>query len=395
MVEHPRGRLFRKSRNPEFAPIGNPFLTQPPDSELCPLNPRPKSLLQVRDILLPPYAEAYRLLVDPAVVVGATTWGTTLAAVMAGGGRPVVLLTRNPQERDSLQAARENSRFLPGVAFPQSLRVSGDPSESLRRAPLAVIAVPSDRLRENARRLAGHLRPETVVVNATKGLELPTALRMSQVLEQELPSAAHSGICSLSGPNLAKEIAQGKLATTVVASGSHGAAEAAQEALLSPRLRVYTSDDLVGVELGGALKNIVALGAGICDGLDFGENAKAAFITRGLAEITRLGVAAGAHPMTFAGLAGVGDVIATCASRLSRNRFVGEQLALGRSWPEIRASMDNVAEGVNATEAALKLAERLDVEMPITQTTYQILYEDLSPREAAIQLMQRPVGSEW
>ena len=152
---------------------------------------------------------------------------------------------------------------------------------------------------------------------------------------------------------------------------------------------------MAGVELGGALKNIVALGAGICDGLEFGENAKAALITRGLAEIARLGVAAGAQPLTFAGLAGVGDVIATCASRLSRNRYVGEQLALGRSWPEIRDSMDNVAEGVNATGAALTLAHRLDVEMPIAQTTYRVLHEGLSPREAAIELMQRPVGSEW
>ena len=332
---------------------------------------------------------------DFVVVLGATTWGTTLAMVMAAEGRPVTLLARDEAECDILESARENSRFLPGITFPESLRVSDNPSEALSQATLAVIAVPSDRLRENARRVAGYLGPGTVVVNATKGLELPTALRMSQVLAEELPPAARNGICSLSGPNLAKEIAQGKLATTVVASDSHDAADLAQGSLLSPRFRVYTSDDMVGVELGGALKNIVALGAGICDGLDFGENAKAAFITRGLAEITRLGVAAGANPLTFAGLAGVGDVIATCASRLSRNRHVGEQLALGRSWPEIRASMDNVAEGVNATEAALTLAGRLDVEMPIAQTTYRILHEGLSPREAANELMQRPVGSEW
>ncbi len=332
---------------------------------------------------------------DKAVVVGATTWGTTLAVVMAGEGRPVTLVARNPAERDGLQSARENSRFLPGVRLPSSLEVSADPAEALAEAAMAVIAVPSDRLRENARRIAAHLHPETVTVSATKGLELPTALRMSEVLAEELPTTLRSGICSLSGPNLAKEIAQGKLATTVVASCSQDAAELAQATLLSGRFRVYTSDDLIGVELGGALKNIVALGAGICDGLEFGENAKAAFITRGLAEIARLGVAAGAQPLTFAGLAGVGDVIATCASRLSRNRYVGEQLALGRSWPEIRASMDNVAEGVNATEAALTLAEQLSVEMPIAQTTYRVLHEGLSPREAAVELMQRPVGSEW
>ena len=205
----------------------------------------------------------------------------------------------------------------------------------------------------------------------------------------------HPGICALSGPNLAKEIVQGKPASSVVAGASPEAAERAQAALLSGRFRVYTSGDVTGVELGGALKNIVALGAGICDGLEFGENAKAAFVTRGLAEVARLGVAAGAEPLTFAGLTGVGDVIATCASRLSRNRYVGEQLALGRSWPEIRASMDNVAEGVNATEAALKMAARLKVEMPIAETTYRILYEGLSPREAAAELMERPVGSEW
>lgn len=330
---------------------------------------------------------------DESVVVGATTWGTTLAILMAAKGRRVTLLTRNPAECAVLEKSGENSRFLPGLRFPDSLRVSFD-AGVLEESTLAVIAVPSDRLRENARRMAAHLAPGTAVVNATKGLELPTALRMSQVLSEELPSLPGLEICSLSGPNLAKEIAQGKPASTVVASESQEAAERAQAALLSPRFRVYTSSDLTGVELAGSLKNIVALGAGICDGLEVGENAKAAFIARALAEIARLGVAAGAQPLTFAGLAGVGDVIATCASRLSRNRYVGEQLARGRSWPDIRASMDNVAEGVNATEAALKMAAELGVEMPIAETTYRVLHEGLSPLEAATQLMERPVGSE-
>ncbi len=334
-------------------------------------------------------------LADETVVVGATTWGTTLAMVMAGEGRPVTLLARSDAECAALESARENTRFLPGVKFPPSLRVSPDAAKALTGASLAVVAVPSDRLRENARRIAGRLAPGTVVVSAAKGLELPAALRMSQVLAEELPAELHQGICSLSGPNLAKEIAQGKPSSTVVASDSQDAAERAQAALLSSRFRVYTSSDLTGVELAGSLKNIVALGAGICDGLEVGENAKAAFITRALAEIARLGIAAGAQTLTFAGLAGVGDVIATCASRLSRNRYVGEQLALGRSWPEIRASMDNVAEGVNATGAALKMAARLGVEMPIAETTYRVLHEGLSPREAAIELMERPVGSEW
>ena len=330
---------------------------------------------------------------DETVVVGATTWGTTLAMVMAAEGRRVTLLTRNGAERAALESAGENSRFLPGMKFPTTLRVSCE-VQDLGESTLVVVAVPSDRLRDNARRIAGHLAPGTVVVNATKGLELPTALRMSQVLAEELPSVPGLEICSLSGPNLAKEIAQGKPASTVVASESQEAAERAQTALLSPRFRVYTSGDLTGVELAGSLKNIVALGAGICDGLEVGENAKAAFIARALAEIARLGMAAGAHPLTFAGLAGVGDVVATCASRLSRNRFVGEQLGLGRSWPDIRGSMDNVAEGVNATEAALKMAAELEVEMPIAETTYRVLHEGLSPTEAATELMERPVGSE-
>ena len=316
-----------------------------------------------------------------------------MAMVMAAEGRRVTLLTRNEAERAALESAGENSRFLPGMKFPKTLRVSCE-AQDLGESTLVVVAVPSDRLRDNARRIAGPLAPGTVVVNATKGLELPTALRMSQVLAEELPSVPGLEICSLSGPNLAKEIAQGKPASTVVASESQEAAERAQAALLSPRFRVYTSGDLTGVELAGSLKNIVALGAGICDGLGVGENAKAAFIARALAEIARLGMAAGAQPLTFAGLAGVGDVVATCASRLSRNRYVGEQLGLGRAWPDIRESMDNVAEGVNATEAALKMAAELEVEMPIAETTYRVLYEGLAPREAATELMERPVGSE-
>ena len=199
----------------------------------------------------------------------------------------------------------------------------------------------------------------------------------------------------LSGPNLAKEIAQGKPSSTVIAGLDREMVSRVQSILMTPSFRVYTSDDVVGVELGGALKNIIALGAGIADGLETGDNAKAALITRGLAEMTRLGVAAGAQAITFAGLAGLGDIIATCASPLSRNRYVGEQLAKGRTWPEIRESMDNVAEGVNTTGAALKLASDLNVEMPIAQVTQRVLFEDLSPRKAIAELMGRPPRSEW
>jgi glycerol-3-phosphate dehydrogenase (NAD(P)+) len=218
---------------------------------------------------------------------------------------------------------------------------------------------------------------------------------MSQVLEDELPASFHADICVLSGPNLAKEIVGGKAASTVIASKNPDAAQKAQNALMSAAFRVYTSADVLGVELAGALKNIVALGAGIGDGMDAGENAKAAFITRGLAEMTRLGIAAGADPLTFAGLAGLGDVVATCSSRLSRNRHVGEELAKGRTWPEIRESMDNVAEGVNATQAALILARELGVEMPIAEMASRVLFDGLSPEKAMAELMARPARSEW
>ena len=332
---------------------------------------------------------------DRTVIVGATTWGTTLALLVAGKGARVTLLARSVEEAERLKTQGENSRFLPGVPFPGALSVSGSSDAALASAEVVVLAVPSHSLRENARRIREGLPADAVVVSAAKGLDLESAARMSDVLAEELPERNHPGICALSGPNLAKEIVQGKLASTVIAGRTPEAAARAQTLLMSSRFRVYTSNDLVGVELGGALKNIVALGAGICDGLEAGENAKAAFVTRGLAEITRLGVAAGASPLTFAGLAGLGDVIATCASRFSRNRYVGEQLALGRSWQEVRESMDNVAEGVNATQAALIKARQLDVDMPITETTYRVLHEGLSPREAAVELMERPARSEF
>ena len=218
---------------------------------------------------------------------------------------------------------------------------------------------------------------------------------MSQVLEEELPESVHDGICVLSGPNLAREIAEDKPAATVVAGRNPERAAYVQQLLMSPTFRVYTSDDVIGVELGGTLKNIIALGAGIADGMAMGQNSKSTLITRGLAEITRLGTAAGAQYLTFAGLAGLGDLVATCYSPLSRNRSTGEQLARGRTWPEIRAGMENVVEGVNTTGAALAMAERLQVEMPIAQVTYRILFEDLPPKEAIAELMARPPHSEW
>ena len=332
---------------------------------------------------------------DRVAVVGPTTWGTTLGIILAQKGTPVTLLARTAEESEQLQTTRRNSRFLPDVQFPDCMGVSWQPKDAIASAGMVVLAVPANSVRANIRRLREAMGNGPVILSASKGLEMGTGMRMSQVLEEELPRSLHSRICVLSGPNLALEILEGKPASTVVASRDPKVASEMQDALMSPSFRVYTNEDVTGVELGGALKNIIALGAGMCDGLGYGDNGKAAFMTRGLAEITRLGVAAGASPITFAGLAGLGDLVATCASQLSRNHWVGEQLAAGRMLEDIIASMKNVAEGVYTTSAALKMAEGLGVEMPIARATYRVLHEGLDPREAVVGLMGRPPRPEW
>lgn len=327
-------------------------------------------------------------------IIGSATWGTTLGIVLARNGVDVVLWCRTRQEALDMRKYRENRRFLPGRAFPKSMNVTWAQDDALSNADLVIFAVPSRSLRKNARRIKNALKGNPVIISAAKGLELDSGKRMSQVLEEELGQELSSRICVLSGPNLALEIVEGKPSSTVVASSNKKAAEAAQKIINSMVFRVYTNDDVVGVELGGALKNIIALGAGICDGMGYGDNAKAGFITRGLAEITRFGVAAGANPLTFAGLAGVGDLIATCSSPLSRNHRVGMELAQGRKLADIRASMRNVAEGIDTTEAVLQMAKELGVDMPISQTTYKVLYKGLAPEKALLELMERAPKAE-
>ncbi len=331
---------------------------------------------------------------NKVTVIGTTTWGTTLGMVLARSGVPVMLVARTLQEAQDLASARQNARFLPGHIFPEELAVSNELVKALDGTGMVILAVPSDTFRENAKRLQKAVKNSPIILSASKGLELDTGKRMSQILEEELPRELHSRVCVLSGPNLALEIVEGKPASTVVAAADPSLAHHVQKVLMSPSFRVYTNKDVIGVELGGALKNIIALGAGISDGLGYGDNAKYAFITRGLAEITRLGIAAGASPLTFAGLAGLGDLMDTCASPLSRNRYVGEQLAKGNSLKDILAGMKNVAEGVNTTVAALRLADNLGVEMPITRATYRVLYEGLDPRQSEAELMGRPPRSE-
>ena len=320
-------------------------------------------------------------------VLGTTTWGTTLAVLTARKGHEVRLWARTEAEAAELRAADESPR-LSGVRFPPSLTVTASQEEAFADASLVLVVVPSRTFRENARAVAAFIRDSTIVVSGTKGLEIESGKRMSQVLQEELPGA-DSSICALSGPNLASEIVGGKPSTTVIACSNVAAAAEAQSIITSNTFRVYTNSDIVGVEFGGALKNIIALGAGVIDGLNYGDNAKAAFMTRGLAEIARLGVASGADPMTLSGLAGMGDLIATCASKLSRNHYVGEQLAKGHSLDEILSGMTNVAEGVDTTAAAVRLSGKMGVDMPIAVATHEVLFNNVPIEQAVADLLGR------
>ena len=319
-------------------------------------------------------------------VIGAGSWGTTLSLLVAGAGHQVRLYARNPAHAAAIARDRANARYLPGVSLPPPIAVTSDLAAACAGAALVLLVVPSQAMRETATALAP-LVGEAVLLSATKGFERGTLARMSEVIAEAVP-AARDRICALSGPNLALEIARGMPAASVVA-GPAAVVARARDLLMSEQFRCYTSDDLVGVEMGGALKNIIAIGAGLGDGLAAGDNAKAAFMTRGIAEIGRLGVAAGANPLTFAGLAGLGDLVATCASPLSRNYRLGAALAGGRRLPEILAELGQVAEGVSATETALALGQRYGVELPITAQMHEILFNGKAPLLALADLMRR------
>lgn len=328
---------------------------------------------------------------DPIAVIGAGAWGTTLAARLAAAGHSTTLWAHTPRAREEIEAERENRRYLPGVPLPEGLRVTSDEAALGGPHRLYVLAVPSAHVRGTLRRIGPSLDPEAPVLSVVKGIEENTHLRMSQVIGQELPGRR---VAVLSGPNLAREIAAGKPAGTVVASDDRALASELASLLGSDRFRVYTNPDVTGVELCGALKNVVALAAGMVDGLRLGDSAKAGIITRGLAEMTRLGVAAGANPMTFAGLAGVGDLIATCMSPLSRNRHAGELMASGLSWTEASARLAGVAEGVHTVRGALALAAAHGVELPIAEQVAAVVHEGRPPMEAVAALMSRSQKDE-
>ncbi len=327
-------------------------------------------------------------------VIGSGAWGTTLALLLTKNGIETILWEYTPERAFKMQQRRENSMFLPGIRFPDSLHVTSNVKEAVEGRDMLLLVTPSQRMRENVRLLASYVSHNTILVNASKGIEISSLKMMTEIICEELPDA-EDRVAALSGPNISREIAEGMPTAAVVAAYNHEVAVRARILLTTSNYRVYTAHDVVGVELGGALKNIIAICAGINDGMSLGDNAKAAFITRGLAELTRLGIAAGAHPLTFAGLAGIGDLIATCASHLSRNHQLGQRIGAGEKLEQILSSTHSVAEGVYTTKAALKLAERYDVEMPITYQLSQVLFEGLDPYQAILELMMRDPKHEW
>lgn len=330
-----------------------------------------------------------------AAVVGAGAWGTALSAVLAGKGLDVTVWSHEDDVAASINAGKGN-RYLPDVELPKSLRAETDLGAAVAGAEVVVSAAPSQFVRGVMQRAAPHLSPLALLISASKGIELGSLQRMDEVLAAVLPDSIMRRFCVLSGPSFAAEVARGQPTAVVIASHDEGAAVFARNVFLTSSFRVYTNTDVIGVELGGALKNVVALAAGVSAGLGYGHNTLAALITRGLAEITRLGVAAGAEKATFYGLAGLGDLVLTCTGSLSRNRTVGYRLGQGESLKAILSDMTAVAEGVRAAEAVRELAARLGVEMPIMEQMYAIVHEGRSPSDALRTLMSRePKTEEW
>jgi len=330
--------------------------------------------------------------VPPLAMIGAGSWGTALAQLLGEKGQAVRLWVHEPEVYQSLCRDRVNHTFLPGVRLPSRVSFTQDFGEALAGAAVAVMAVPSHVFREVLGRLSPYLAPGTVLLSATKGIENESFLTMDgvarEVVGAEVPYAV------LGGPSFAREVVQKFPTAVTIACRDAKVAQRLQRLFSTPTFRVYTSFDVTGVELGGALKNIFAIGTGILEGMRLGDNPKAALITRGLAEMTRLGLRLGANPMTLTGLGGLGDLVLTCSSRQSRNFQVGLRLGQGETLPQILAGMQMVAEGVKNSRAVHLLAQRLGVEMPLVEAVYLILYEDLSPKEAIKKLMSRELKDE-
>lgn len=322
-------------------------------------------------------------------VIGAGSWGTAIAFVLAENGHDCLLWTRRAEQAAEINERHTNSSYLPGITLPANLNAISDLEAAVHHSDVIVIAVPTKAIRALCAEINQLANNSKLIIHVSKGIEPDTLKRISEVIEEEIPTEKRTAIVALSGPSHAEEVVLRHPTTITAASFDQDAAEHVQDLFMNQYFRVYTNDDLVGVELGAALKNVIALAAGISDGIGYGDNAKAALITRGLAEITRLGMKMGANPLTFSGLTGLGDLIVTCTSVHSRNWKAGNLLGQGKSLDEVVSGMGMVIEGVRTTKAAHQLSERYDVSMPLTEALYSILFDNVPPKEAVDQLMNR------
>ncbi|MEW6258326.1 MAG: NAD(P)H-dependent glycerol-3-phosphate dehydrogenase [Thermodesulfobacteriota bacterium] len=327
-------------------------------------------------------------------VVGAGSWGTALANLLANKGYRIDLWVYEPEVREAIEKRRENPVFLPGIRLSENLFPSCDLKTVLQGKDLVLVVVPSHVMRATAKRMTDGIAPDTIVVSASKGIENDTLMTMTQVLAETL-RLPDERLAVLSGPSFAREVALNVPTLVTVASKHIQTATIVQHVFATPYFRVYTHTDVIGVELGGSVKNVIAIAAGVIDGMALGLDTRAALITRGLAEIRRLGLKMGATPHTFAGLAGVGDLILTCTGELSRNHTVGKKLGQGMKLAEILAEMKMVAEGIKTSRSVVALARKMDVEMPISTEVYNILYENASPKDALFRLMTRDLKPEY
>jgi glycerol-3-phosphate dehydrogenase (NAD(P)+) len=330
-----------------------------------------------------------------AAVIGAGAWGTALAKVLADKGNRVRLWTRAEEHAKQLARERQNARYLPGIELPEGVSFTSSLEAALGGAALVVWVVPSHALREILEQAKAHVPARAALVSASKGIENDTLMLMNEVFEDVLGADVKSRLTVLSGPSFAKEVATGLPTNIVIASSNVELSQEVQREFATDRLRVYSSDDPAGVEVGGALKNVIAIAAGACDGLGFGHNTRAALITRGLAEIARIAIAKGGNVLSLAGLSGMGDLVLTCTGDLSRNRTVGFELGRGKSLDQVLSSLGHVAEGVRTARSAHDLARKLDVEVPICNEVYAVLYEGKTAQRAVEDLLARPLKKEW
>ncbi|MGL4913745.1 MAG: NAD(P)H-dependent glycerol-3-phosphate dehydrogenase [Romboutsia sp.] len=323
---------------------------------------------------------------EKVCILGAGSWGSALGLVLAKKGYEVNMWTLNEEQAKKINRTKENIDYLPGVLFPNNITLTTSMEEAVQNSKIIVLAVPSQAIRSVSKQIKPFVKDNQILVDVAKGLEKGTGLRLSEVCEQELPNNPY---VTLSGPSHAEEVAKDIPTTVVVASSDIEIAQTVQDIFMSPKFRVYTNPDIVGVELGGALKNIIAFGAGICDGLGYGDNAKAALMTRGIHEIGKLGSAMGANSSTFSGLSGIGDLIVTCTSMHSRNRRAGILIGQGKSLEETLKEVKMVVEGITATEVAHEVAKELNIDMPITNAIYSVLHNGDNPNEVVTELMMR------